>query len=74
MTVLLEALYESMSAERPDWEFDDEFDGGEETCGRFPDRSVLMTDTGGTQSMEFDGNPVASDIILMVAIWNLLPT
>ena len=20
--------------ERPDWEFDDEFDGGEETCGR----------------------------------------
>ena len=23
-----------MSTERPSWEFDDEFDGGEETCGR----------------------------------------
>ena len=23
-----------MSNDRPNWEFDDEFDGGEETCGR----------------------------------------
>ena len=25
---------ENMSTTRPDWVFDDEFDGGEETCGR----------------------------------------
>lgn len=34
MNVLPEELLPTMSVNRPDWEFDDEFDGGEETCGR----------------------------------------